>query len=175
MRPRAPVLALALPLCAALASATAACTLISGIDDLDVRRGAVAADGGDGDGSSTTPVDPPSEPPGDDDGGSTLPDQTPPTTTTNECGATGEWTACNADASDIRSCADRCHALGRTCVESCCAYDTNGVEYAGTSGLAYAYTSECPQTSMPTEALLGTCNDLTLSVSETLPIRCCCR
>ena len=151
---------------AAVVLATA-CTVLSGIDDLEKGKSADA-------GPDATPVGLPPE-----GGTPTSPPPVPPTpppatTVTNTCGALGDWSACSTDATDVSSCAQRCARLGKSCVESCCAYDTTGVSYVGDAGLAYAYTQECAQQDEPTEALLGTCVDPTTPGTST-SVRCCCR
>ena len=144
-----------------LALSATACTVISGIDDLHPHQDSPDA------ATTTSPTKPV------DAGADAALDISPPSA--NACtGADGQWTTCNADTTDISSCADRCAKLGKTCVERCCATDTDGTSFVGDGGLAYAYTTECSAATEPKEAVLGTCADPTLYVAATLPVRCCC-
>jgi hypothetical protein len=142
---------------------TTACTVLSGIDDLE--KGSGKADAG----PKPEPVGLPT-----DGGADVQVPPPPPAAPTNTCGALGDWTTCSTDTTDFASCAERCLRVGKTCVESCCGYDIDNVTFVGDAGVAYAYTQECPQSSMPQEALLGACSALA-TPGTTTSVRCCCR
>ena len=166
--------------------ATAACTVMSGVDDMELRTGT----------SSTSPPPPSAGGPsksdsdhspdasadgetnssgGNTSGGSTsgaVPIATGPAT----CGAQGSWTACEATPS-LDTCLMRCLQQGLTCVDSCCAYDTVG-DYAAQVGMFYAVVpaAECSLKSVNASGKGGLCTDPTiLTAGGAAEVRCCCK
>jgi hypothetical protein len=160
----------------ALASATAACTVFSGVDDMELRSAsspasaAPDADGGT-DGATAQRSDAPANeatPPGTSSG--TAPS---PSTGPVACGSQGSWTGCDVTAT-ITTCAIECAAKGFTCVDSCCATDELG-DFSAKVGMVYALASECSVPSMPSNASFGLCADPSILPTGLGQIRCCCK
>ena len=156
-----------------IGAASAACTLVSGVEDMELRRGTRATtpaddsvDGGKPEGGSNSFV-------GGKDGTA---DPAHPTTGPTTCGAEGSWTACDPNPA-LTTCAARCAAQGFTCVESCCAYDSVG-DYAAKVGMIYAVLPEfeCTLTSVSSSGKGGLCADPTiLTAGGAAQVRCCCK
>lgn len=172
MRSRARI-ALVLLGIAGSALAATACTMISGVDDLEVRGSAApptnAADGGAPSGDASSP---PSlvAPDAGRDGSSAGPSTGPAL-----CGAAGSWSTCEP-TNAATTCKQLCAARGQTCVENCCMYDSEG-DYAARAGAVYLAASlGCGFTSMPANAFAGACND---PAAPLFPVgdavSCCCR
>lgn len=138
-----------------------ACTVLSGVDELEVRK--VPADAGSTEnGGGANDGGPPSGGDGSTPGG--------------ECGAQGKWSACELPADTSATCASRCAAKGLTCVESCCAYDADGVNFVAKAGLVYATGLTCELSSVPYNSYNNTCTALVdFILTTTFDIRCCCR
>jgi hypothetical protein len=183
-RASAPVGALAVSSLVALAVASGACTVMSGVEELELRTGA----------SATAPA-------ADEDAG---PDAKAPTTFNGNgtsggsgtsgsgggsstsgsggasgtgpatCGSLGSWSTCNAMPT-VTTCAAECANKGQLCVESCCVKDAADV-YAAKVGVAYAYPSECGLPSLPKDIGTGLCSDPLPPIDGTgLELRCCCK
>lgn len=143
------------------------CTLVSGVEDMELRGGPTptpfggGADGGQTEGAATNPP------------GSSAP---APQTGLAVCGAEGSWTDCDP-APALTTCAARCVARGLTCVEDCCAYDSAG-DFRAKAGLIYAVAPalECAQASVSASGSGGLCSDPTLlSAGGAAQVRCCCK
>lgn len=157
---------------ASLVAGAAACTVVSGVDEMELRKGASAqepaagSDGGPGDGGARSPF-----------ALDAAADQASPVTQSGPatCGAQGSWTACDPNPSLV-TCAERCQQQGQTCVESCCAYDELG-DFAAQAGMVYALLDlECSTKSVSSTSKGGACADPTLlTASGAAQVRCCCK
>lgn len=156
----------------AFVAGTAACTLVSGVDEMELRKSpaassAATADAGEGTneggGGSVTP-------PGS---GTT----NPPLTVTGPatCGAQGSWTTCDPSPT-LTTCAERCQQQGLSCVDSCCANDELG-DFAAQVGMVYAILElECSLKSVSASSKGGFCTDPTLlTATGATQVRCCCK
>jgi hypothetical protein len=151
----------------ALALSTSACTVVSGVDDMELR-------------SSSSPVAPAA---GDDTAAPAADAGAPDTSTGNQittpatgpatCGSEGSWLGCVAPAA-FTSCASICQNQGFTCVESCCATDELG-DFAAKVGMVYALTAECKQPAITSQATFGLCTDALVLPAGFGDVRCCCK
>jgi hypothetical protein len=151
---------------------TTSCTLVSGVDELELRKNGQGSSGGAADASA--PTEPPegalpSGSPGSSgsSGGSTAGGAGA------SCGAAGSWTACLV-LQPFSTCSDYCKSVGRACVESCCATDNQGA-FPAKVGLAYAAGPTCSGASLPSGGSFGLCTDPLLFGTDALQARCCCR
>lgn len=165
----------------AFALATTACTVVSGVDGMELRTAAAAPIPAPSQGEAGA-FDPfagdagqagsPSPRIGGDDGGRGGGAGTGPAT----CGSQGSWTTCDATVS-LATCATRCALQGLTCVESCCANDSTGT-YAAKAGMVYAVLPavECAVESVSASSRGGLCADPTLlATGGAAQVRCCCK
>lgn len=156
----------------ALGASCVACTVLSGVEDMELRSRPTApapppANAGDGG---------PANPSGDPQSGPTGNTKPPAPTGPATCGAAGSWTDCDPSPT-LTTCAARCTARGLTCVEDCCAYDSVG-DYRAKAGLIYAIipSLECSQTSVSGSGKGGLCTDPTLLAGAGgAEVRCCCK
>jgi len=173
-------LALALGCTLILGFATAACTVMSGVDEMELRTTANSASpepAAAADAALPNPFLPDAGVPGffDTSSGNPTP-PTPPTPDTGPatCGAEGSWRTCDATGS-VTTCAIQCAQQGYTCVESCCVTDSLG-DYSSAVGMVYALASECSAKSIPSNATFGTCAETTAFPASLVgPVRCCCK
>lgn len=169
---------------AAIAFATAACTIVSGVDGMELRTS----------GATTVPAAAPSEAGAYDP---FAPDAARPEASTSSsssagggssssgggggtgpatCGSQGSWTDCDMTVS-LATCATRCAQQGLTCVESCCAYDNAG-DFAAKAGMVYAVLPvvDCAVKSVSASSKGGLCADPTiLTAGGAAQVRCCCK
>jgi hypothetical protein len=153
----------------ALGLATAACTVVSGVDDLELR-------------TSSSPVAPTPSPDAGSDPSPFASDASTPDTSTaikapstgpSTCGAQGSWSSCTVPSA-FTSCATICQAQGFSCVDSCCANDSLG-DYAAKVGMVYALTAECSLPSITSQASFGLCADALVLPAGFGDVRCCCK
>ncbi len=152
-----------------LALGASACMVFSGVDELEVRK-EPAAEPAD---SSAPTV------PGTDAGffdspkDASIPDSghKPAKSGALVCGAQGTWSACTA-VSTFATCSAYCLAMGKGCVDNCCAKDEFG-DYAASVGMYYAAGTNCAVDSMSASLSYGYCADPIMPLG--LEVRCCCR
>lgn len=170
-------LLLALGCTLVLGFATAACTVMSGVDEMELRTTASSATpepNAAPDAALPNPFLPDAGVPGFFDTSSGSPAPPTPDTGPATCGAEGSWRTCDATAS-VTTCAIQCAQQGYTCVDSCCVTDSLG-DYAAAVGMVYALASECSAKSIPSNATFGTCADPTIIPAGLGgPVRCCCK
>ena len=147
---------------------TGACTVVSGVDDMELR-------------SSSSPVVPTPSPDASTDPFPTDPTvpppamdaKAPPSTGPDTCGSEGSWSSCTAPAA-FTSCASICEKQGFACVDSCCATDSLG-DFAAKVGMVYALTAECSLPSITSQATFGLCTDALVLPAGFGDVRCCCK
>jgi hypothetical protein len=155
-----------------LALTTAACTVVSGVDDMELRTSAspvAPAPSGDGGSGFTDPFSS-----GDAASPDTVPDISPPVGTgPATCGSQGSWSAC-AVPPTLSTCATICAAKGFACVDSCCATDELG-DFAAKVGSVYVLASECSLNAITNQATFGLCADPIVLPAGFGDVRCCCK
>lgn len=161
-------------LTAAIVGTTAACTLVSGVEDYEVRRVVPASS------STTAPTDPP--PAASSSGAGAVTPVAPPSgpkSGPQVCGAQGTWMACEPPApSLVGTCADSCKAKGLTCVDDCCLEDSLG-KYPAKTGMAFSLPDLlCSVDAVVTNTTGGLCADPTGTAAimgNGVQVRCCCK
>lgn len=153
--------------CAILFATTAACTLVSGVEDYEIRRVVPAP-------TTTSPTDP-APAPSTKDAPQKLPTPTGPKSGPQLCGAEGTWMACEQPAI-LSTCAESCKAKGLTCVDNCCLEDSLG-KYPAKMGMAFSLPELlCSVDAVVTNTTGGTCADpFGVANAAGMQARCCCK
>lgn len=146
---------------------TAACTLVSGVEDYEIRRVVPAP--------TTTSSTDPAPAPSTKEAGAPLPQPTGPKSGPQLCGAQGTWMACEPPTL-IGTCADSCKSKGLTCVDDCCLEDSLG-KYPAKTGMAFSMPELlCSVDAVITNTTGGYCNDPTsMATAAGMQVRCCCK
>jgi hypothetical protein len=152
---------------AILFATTAACTLVSGVEDYEIRRVVPAP-------SSTSPTDPAPAASSKEAGAPVAP-PTGAKSGPQLCGAKGTWMACEPPAL-LGTCADSCKSKGLTCVDDCCLEDSLG-KYPAKIGMAFSMPELlCSVDAVITNTTGGLCNDPTgIATAAGMQTRCCCK
>lgn len=155
---------------AAILATTAACTLVSGVEDYEIRRVVPASS------SATSPTDPPPASSSSEAGAVTpVAPPTGPKSGPQLCGAQGTWMACEPPTL-LGTCAESCKAKALTCVDDCCLEDSLG-KYPAKIGMAFSMPELlCSVDAVVTNTTGGTCADpLGLASAVGMQARCCCK
>jgi hypothetical protein len=162
----------------ALGGATAACTVFSGVDDMELRT-AASGTSPSPDAQDAAILNPFADAGLPDffgtgsSGGTGTPGSADPNAGPATCGAEGSWRDCITTAT-VTTCAIQCAQQGFACVDSCCASDLIG-DYAASVGQVYALASECSAKSLPSNATFGLCSDPAIVAGGLGQVRCCCK
>jgi hypothetical protein len=155
-----------------LALTSAACTVVSGVDDMELRTSAspvAPAPSADGGSAFTDPFAS-----GDAATPGTSADIAPPVSAgPATCGSQGSWSACTVPPT-VASCSTICAAKGFACVDSCCATDELG-DFAAKVGSVYVLASECSLNAITNQATFGLCADPIVLPAGFGELRCCCK